>query len=355
MGVYKRPDSPFWWVLIERPGSRSVRFSTGIPIDGGSLPQTKSNHQQAQETYATQKSDVARRRFKLPGATAARSFQDHREWYGANVSSTKRGHVRELSMLRQLGAFFDKYDLAAIDQELAREWRTYRLKTVTASTVRREEEILKHMLTTAVPKYLEASPLKGLKGLRVATTDTRVLTLEEEARLLKALTTAEDRALVVGALDTLLRLSNIAHLTRRQDHGSYVFSDTKVGSVKIPISDRLRKALDGLPKNGPSYFPSYQTNTNNVVTRMFMDACARAKVATGRKTGGISFHCLRHTGATRMLANGADVKTVMEIGGWKNLKVMERYLHPTTEQKQAAVNTIGGKTKTAPKRKSRAR
>ncbi len=62
---------------------------------------------------------------------------------------------------------------------------------------------------------------------------------------------------------------------------------------------------------------------------------------TGRKTGRVSFHCLRHTGASRMLPSGADVKTVMEIGGWRNLKVMERYLHPTDERKKAAVDAIG--------------
>jgi integrase len=53
------------------------------------------------------------------------------------------------------------------------------------------------------------------------------------------------------------------------------------------------------------------------------------------------FHCLRHTGASRMLAAGVDVKTVMEIGGWKNLAVMQRYLHPTDERKREAVNAIG--------------
>ena len=89
MGVYKRPDSTFWWILIERPGSKAIRFSTGIPIDGGSIPQTKANRAQAQETYATQKADLSRRRFKLPGATSARAFKEHREWYGDHVSSTQ--------------------------------------------------------------------------------------------------------------------------------------------------------------------------------------------------------------------------------------------------------------------------
>ena len=82
---------------------------------------------------------------------------------------------------------------------------------------------------------------------------------------------------------------------------------------------------------------------------MFVDVCARAHVPTGRKTGAISVHGLRHMGANRMLAAGADVKTVMEIGGWKRLKVMGRYLHPTEDRKLAAVNSIGKHQPYAPK------
>lgn len=100
--------------------------------------------------------------------------------------------------------------------------------------------------------------------------------------------------------------------------------------MKIPISTRFRQALDRLPKAERFYFPTYAERGNNLVIRMFMEACTRAEVQTGRKMGGVSFHCLRHTGATRMLEAGVDVKTVMEIGGWRSLKVMERYLHPPT-------------------------
>jgi integrase len=344
MGIYQRPDSPDWWMLIERAGQKALRLSTGIPVDGGSDGLTKALKQQAQETYAIAKADLARKRFKLPETVPTRSFADHRAWYATHVSTQKRGTTRELSMLKQLGRFFDATPLTAITVDVAREWRTARLQDVSASTVRREEALLKHLLTTAVPTYLERNPLTGFRRIRVADTDTRVLTADEERRLLKALRTAEDRALVIGATDTLLRLSNMKNLTRAQDHGRYLFSDSKVGAVRIPISRRLRRALDGLPKKGAAYFPTYAGKSNNLVIRMFSEACARAKVQTGRKTGGVSFHCLRHTGATRMLAAGVDVKTVMEIGGWKNLKVMERYLHPTDERKQAAVNAIGRRT-----------
>jgi integrase len=346
LGVFARPDSPFFWLLLERPGQKPIREATEIPKQGGSPEQHKELRRQAQEIYAKRMVDLSRRRHHLPTSLEARTFAAYRAWYTEHVSAHKRGSVRERSMLKQLGAFFDSYELSAIDQALAREWRTARLKDVAAATVRREEAILKHMLTTAVPKYLEANPLHGFRRIRVPDTDTRVLTQQEETRLLKALRTQEDRALITGALDTLLRLSNIASLLRAQDHGTYLFSDTKVGAVKIPISSRFRKALDGIRRRGPAdvhYFPTYANpaSRNNRVILMFMDACKRAKVATGRKTGGISFHCLRHTGASRMLDGGFDVKTVMEIGGWKNLAVMQRYLHPSEARKREAVNAIG--------------
>jgi integrase len=188
---------------------------------------------------------------------------------------------------------------------------------------------------------LARSPLAGLASLRAAATDTRVLTRAEERRLLRV-TTGEDRALIVTALDTLLRRSNARLLQRQQDHGTYLFSDTKTDAIRIPVSARLRTLLDALVVDGPHFFPAHAGPSSHPTDKMFAAACGRARIPMGRRTGGISFHCLRHTGASRMLEAGADVKTVMEIGGWKNLKVLERYLHPSEARKRAAVNSIAG-------------
>lgn len=339
MGVYTR-DSPFYWMLLERPRQRPHRESTGIPIEGGSPAQNNELRRQAQAIYAARMVDLARLRFKLPTALTRRTFAQQRAWYADHVSPTKRGTVQERSMLRQLGRYFDRYELRDLDRPRAQEWRTWRRGQVSDATVTREESLLKHLLGLAVPTYLDANPLTGLTKLRVPDTDTRILSPAEEARLLKACRRPEDYAVVVCALDTLLRLTNTKNLTRRQDHGAYLFSDTKTDAIKIPISTRLRAALDALPMRGPSFFPSYAPHGASPLRKMFLAACRRARVATGRKTGGVSFHCLRHTGASRMLAAGVDVKTVMKIGGWKNLKVLERYLHPTDAAARAAVNRI---------------
>jgi integrase len=151
-------------------------------------------------------------------------------------------------------------------------------------------------------------------------------------------------ALVLCALDTLQRLSSVADLKRAQDHGSYLtFLNTKTKGGKVPVSRRLRAALDAhlatLEPKGAYLFPALQVGSvgarRNLVIRHFSDACDAAGVV------GFTFHGLRHTGASRMLAARVDIETVRRIGGWANYDVLRRYLHPDDEATTAAVETIG--------------
>lgn len=53
----------------------------------------------------------------------------------------------------------------------------------------------------------------------------------------------------------------------------------------------------------------------------------------------IKFHGLRHSFATRMIANGADLKTTSTILGHSKVEMtMNLYVHPTAENKQSAIN-----------------
>lgn len=345
MGVFVRPHSPYWHIWLNGMPASRARINTKIPI--GATPFLKRESRKlAEQVFAAMMGDRARDRFGLTRQTA-RTFAQQRVWYVEHVTPHKRGIGKEKSILKQLGAFFDEHDLSRIDRTLVSEWRMVRLKAVAPATINREEAVLKHLLSTAVPTYLSANPLAGLAGLRETEPDTRILTVEEEDRLLDALKGPEERAIVLVALDTLLRLSNVQRLTRQQDHGTYLYSDTKVGAVKIPISSRLRRALDAVPNTSASYFPRYASAKTTIgIIWFFRAACVKAKVQLGRKQGGVSFHCLRHTGASRMLAAGTDVKTVMRIGGWRNLRVMARYLHPTDAAAQAAVESIGSRPTT---------
>ena len=50
----------------------------------------------------------------------------------------------------------------------------------------------------------------------------------------------------------------------------------------------------------------------------------------GEATGGLdgyTWHGNRHTFASRLIMAGVDLRTVQELGGWKSLKMVQRYSH----------------------------
>lgn len=64
------------------------------------------------------------------------------------------------------------------------------------------------------------------------------------------------------------------------------------------------------------------------------------------RTAGIAeanFHALRHTFATRSIENGIDAKVLSEILGHASVKLtLDRYVHPSEEQKRRSVNALPG-------------
>jgi integrase len=149
------------------------------------------------------------------------------------------------------------------------------------------------------------------------------------------------------ALDTLARLGDILALRREQDHRTYltILNPKTNAPYKVPISTRLRAALDAVPKAGLYYFPHRRHAENprdyrSGVRQLLKRACKAARIRFGRKKGGITFHGLRHTGASRMVEAGIDLRTVQEIGGWSSLRQLARYAHPSTDAKRQAVEAV---------------
>ncbi|MGD9345545.1 MAG: tyrosine-type recombinase/integrase [Candidatus Aminicenantes bacterium] len=52
------------------------------------------------------------------------------------------------------------------------------------------------------------------------------------------------------------------------------------------------------------------------------------------------FHDLRHSFASRLVANGNDLNTVKELMGHSKLTTTRRYLHSSAELKRDAVNSL---------------
>jgi integrase len=361
MGVFTRPDSPWFWLYLE-PTRQKVK--TDFRCDALTPQQRKDAKTQAERQYFDLVGKASTDKHGFSPKPSIR-FVAFRRWYEQHRTATKRSRVRERSMLRQLAETFDDDYLHAITKERIVRWMSDRAKQVSASTVNRELDVLKDVLMAAVPQYLAESPARGLKRLREVGFEPQILSLEDEAKLYQH-AAPEDAALIMAALDTLGRLSELAALkwshVRQRD---LTFVDPKNGKPrKVPISTRLRAALDTLPRSGPFVFSKHhvkkhhygataakrrgitappantgQRPAENSIARMFADACTKAGVNRGRANDGITFHGLRGTGATRMLAAGVDIRTVQMIGGWSDLRSVMRYLRPGTDA-HAAVETI---------------
>jgi hypothetical protein len=83
----------------------------------------------------------------------------------------------------------------------------------------------------------------------------------------------------------------------------------------------------------------------------------RAVVRAGITSGDVTPHVLRHTALSRMIEQGIDDHTVMEICGHSSTRMLQRYTHPTTQRKLDALTAAGdwldfgrnvGRTETLP-------
>lgn len=358
MGIYRRADSPYYWMRLRTRGCQS----TGILVDASTAAERAQLKRDAEDVYRAAMTAHAKAAHGLTAPlTQTISVRDYATWFDRHVISRRRGKVRDREILKHLIAWFGASPLTAITRASVQEYISHRLtcrigkppakgrvdrrRTVSPNTVNREVDILKGMLREAVPRYLAANPLAGMRKLRVTPREKAILTAEDEAKLLAVLTPA-DRALILVALDSLIRLSNAIDLQWADVRpGELVLRDSKTGPYRVPLSDRAQQAIAALPKRGRYLFPTRRTkDPKNTIRLMLRSACKRAGLRYGRGLG-LTFHtATRASGATRMLRAGVDPKTVQAVGNWKDFRAMQTYLQTDDRLRREAVNRVGGAT-----------
>ena len=69
----------------------------------------------------------------------------------------------------------------------------------------------------------------------------------------------------------------------------------------------------------------------------FTTACRNAKLTD------VTPHTLRHTFASRLAIAGVGLRTIQELGSWKEIRMVLRYAHLSDQHKADAVERITGK------------
>lgn len=267
-------------------------------------------------------------------------------------------------MLSFLGARANK----PMDSISAREIIAFRSKLaerVSASTTNKYLKILRGAWTEALKDGIVPENVfvrVGLVSEREGKKERRAFTLPELRRILAACD-EEWLGVVLFGVYSGHRLSDIAGLTWRKIDLEHEMLHITTGKTSRVMSTPLHRVLVAHLMKMPSaddpdapLFPNVRRTLSvnqSTLSRQFSDILAKAglvakenheKKGKGRDcrrtTGGLSFHCLRHT-ATSLLKNAgvSDVVT-REIIGHESEAVSRRYTHIEEKTLRKAISKI---------------
>lgn len=229
-----------------------------------------------------------------------------------------------------------------------------RLQQVSATTVHLELRSLRAAFYTALKwELIEKNPFSKVALPRIDEKAPVFLTREEFARLLEHIPHPWFRALVVIAVLTGLRRSELANLRwsdvdfeRRllqvQTVASY---RTKTGKRRIvPLNNLADQVLRALSNEAKGSFVFSETGERmNPQWMSILYARYARRSGLGDKT---RFHGLRHSFATWLVQDGVSIYHVQRLLGHSTIKVTEMYSHLVPDDLHRSVGRIQLELKT---------
>jgi integrase/recombinase XerC len=203
--------------------------------------------------------------------------------------------------------------------------RTGRCATNPAKLVRapRPERKLPNFLDrTEIVALLEAPPADTAAGLR----DRAIL----ETLYSAGLRVGELTALNLGDVDPgsgFARVKGKGSKERLAPLGTYA-----VRAIRSYLAVRRDRGNGEIPANRPLFLNKNYGRLTGRSVRRIVDRWALASGLTKK----ISPHTLRHTFATHLLDNGADLRSVQELLGHRSIATTQIYTHVTTRRLKEA-------------------
>jgi site-specific recombinase XerD len=245
--------------------------------------------------------------------------------------------------------------ISAIDDELIRKWRLWlnRLGTNTSDELGKTTQNYHLIALRSFLKYCAKRNINALAAdkIELARTKRKQVTFLNPEELNTLFTQADitsvnglrDRAILELLFSSGLRVSELVGLNR--DHINLARKEFMVrgkGQKDRPIfisdgaakwvQQYLDKRTDTLQPLFVSYSGTMQTSTDGNYKRLTARSIQRM-VARYAKLAGItkhvSPHTLRHSFATDLLMNGADLRSVQALLGHSNIATTQIYTHVT--------------------------
>lgn len=163
-----------------------------------------------------------------------------------------------------------------------------------------------------------------------------VLSRQEIASVLQAITNRKHRLLIALAYGAGLRVSEAVHLRVQDIDPEALTVAVRQGKGRrdrvTVFPERLRDGIRWLMTGKSGDVCLFESERGGRLTERTAQAVfARALVRAGIRKEA-TFHSLRHSFATHLLENGVDVRYVQELLGHQNIRTTQVYTHVTNPQ-----------------------
>jgi len=342
-GVFEKiPGSGVWWVRHADAMGRIRREKAG----------TKSA---ALTLYRKRKTESLQRK-KLPESLRSPlvSFAEIAHDALAYSKAHKRSYDDDVIRMARLLARFreraaDSITAQELEQHLA---QTAEENDWAPATVNRYRALISLVFRLGIESgKVKENPARLVKHRQENNSRVRWLSAEEELRLRAVISEMYPKHMpeLDLALNTGLRLGELfslvwdnVNLARRV----LTVPRAKSGEMRhVPLNATALAALAELRKGGDGTGPVIRNADGGALMgprHWFEPAIRDAKIRN------FSWHCLRHTFASRLVMAGVDLRTVQELMGHKSIQMTVRYSHLTPKHTLAAVERLPGSVSANP-------
>jgi len=312
MSLYKRNDSPRWWVKISH-GGRTIQRSTGT-----------EDKTQAQEYH--DKLKVSLWEQQRLGVKPRRAWKEAVVRWLAETSE-KVTHPEDMRKLRWLDPFLGNLMLDEVTLDVIDAIKAAKLKAACKPTVNRYLALVRAILLRSRDDWEWIDKVPKVKLFKEGSGRERSITVAQAETLVSELP-AHQRDVVVFALATGLRQSNVlglewSHVDLAAGHAWVGASQSKNGKpIAVPLNatalDVLRRQLG---KHRDRVFTYAGKPLGHANTLAWRKALKRAGI------GNFRWHDLRHTWASWHRQSGTPTHELQRLGGWRSSVMVERYAH----------------------------
>lgn len=265
-------------------------------------------------------------------------------------ANTRQAYERDLRLFCKTLGFKNSDALVDVSREQITGYMTQlKEKGLAAATIARKLAAIKAFYRFMIAEgYMDANPAEvveaGTKGIKLP----RVLSEDEVVRLLNQpdITTAEgfrDRTMLEVLYATGMRVSELINLTlERVDlNMKYIIAFGKGSKERIvPLGSVAAEFLQQYLEKVRPKLTHAGRNTNIVflafggheLTRQRFWQIIRAYGRKAKINKALTPHILRHSFATHLLDNGADLRSVQELLGHSDISTTQIYTHLTNKR-----------------------